>query len=100
MSVKMDELEKRLEDLKALELRLQMGYMQQGYVCGLINGLRMARGVISGSDYILEREEVQKPGDNSATMVMPKCDIETGESTGFVIMKFDNQGGLLKLEHT
>lgn len=97
--VRIDELEHRLNEIKKLELRLQSQYMQQGYICGLINGLRLARGVISGDDYILEREEAQEPSDNGSVVVMPKRDDGTGEDKGFVIMKFDRQGGLIKLDH-
>lgn len=99
MDVKVDELERRLNEVKNLEYRLQSQYMQRGYICGLINGLRLARGVISGDDYILEREDSQVPDDKSSVIVMPKCDEMTGKEKGFVIMKFDRQGGLIKLDH-
>jgi hypothetical protein len=99
MSIKADELERRLEQLKKLENLLQKE-IQQGYICGLINGIRISRSVIAGEDYILEREEVQRPGDNGSTMIMPKYDVTTGNKLGFVLMTFDEHGGLLKLEHT
>jgi len=95
-SVKVDELERRLEKLSLLESRLKTHHLQQGYICGLVNGLRIARGVISGENMILEREEVQPRGDNGSCIVLEGWD-GNGEIE-FTIMKFDSQGGLVGME--
>jgi hypothetical protein len=97
MSVKTEELSRRLNKLKEMEDALIKKHMQAGYVCGLINGIRLSRSVISGEEAILERDEVQEPGDNNSRMILQKVDVE-GATRGFTIMTFDSAGGLLKLE--
>jgi hypothetical protein len=71
--------------------------MQAGYVCGLVNGLKLARSVISGEEAILEREEVQPASDNSTKLILQKVDINGG-TQGFVMITFDDKGALLKLD--
>jgi hypothetical protein len=56
MSVKTEELSRRLNKLKEMEDALIKKHMQAGYVCGLINGIRLSRSVISGEEAILERD--------------------------------------------
>jgi len=97
MGVKAEELNRRLSKLKEMESALINKHMQAGYVCGLINGIRLSRSVISGEEAVLERNEVQEPGDNNSRMILQKVDTE-GATRGFTIMTFDDNGGLLKLE--
>lgn len=96
MSIKVNELERRLNALKSLEDRLKNIHIQQGYICGLINGIRISRGIISGEDYILERDEVQKPSNNSK-LVIEKTDTQ-GSIKGYAVLTFDEHGALLNLD--
>jgi len=97
MSVRTDELTRRLDKIKEMESVLITKHMQAGYVCGLINGMRLARSVISGEEAILEREEVQKPGDNNTRVILQKLNTE-GMTQGFTMLTFDDRGGILNLE--
>ena len=94
--IKIDEFEQRIGKVKELEIRLSRNHMQRGYICGLVNGLRLARGVISGENVILEREEAQVRGDIGSCIITEQED-ENG-NLQFVIMKFDSRGELRGIE--
>jgi len=72
---------------------IKKGFLKKGYMCGFVNGMKTAMSIVQGNE-----NEISFERNDSLEKSKSEIVVATSDKGKFVILVFDNEGNLEKME--